>query len=624
VKPALLIGLVFLVALTAQAQAPNPPTSYTARTDMNLQAYPATPFSGLTGANTCATPTDFSNPIMRVTDTNTKPDTPGDTYAMSPDGSAEPNLFNVDSSLVLIGDITRNSILPMTLNFATCTAARMYVSSFPTTGGMVLTSTAQEWSRTNPNILYQIQNNTQLVKYDFTNRSVPPTPQLIFDFHTGSANCLPAGINSMSGAGITVGDGMAGAAFGTTNQDNPGAIYIAVFKFGAGGGCRMWNLSNGAVTGDWGPTGTMTFPQDGTSNKFFEWHNAKLSKDGSFIYTTWKNCTSGACGSSKEFYWNIATLNSFFVTTCPNSTYCPSHQAADEVGMFFLDANGRSFWRLPFSNVNAGVNLTPTTPVGYPGSSYDVHISGSNAAAGDLTPACMSSFNSLSVNVPPRSAWDHEIFCISPTVETVWRMAHTFNSDGSSRFTTSEAIGGGSQDGLYFGWSTDMFGNLGSEGGSSSCTVGGSLGGTNCRGDVFIVKMPAAGGGGPAVSFNPTSITFAGQPVNSTSGQQSTTLTNTGTASLTVTSVTLTGTNSAQFALVTPLAGSDCRTIGTVLAGSSCVIAVTFTPNAIQTFSANISVADNAAGSPQTVALTGTGIFAIAPVPQMFSVVILP
>jgi hypothetical protein len=44
-----------------------------------------------------------------------------------------------------------------------------------------------------------------------------------------------------------------------------------------------------------------------------------------------------------------------------------------------------------------------------------------------------------------------------------------------------------------------------------------------------------------------------------------------------------------------------------VTAGGSCVITVTFKPAAKGTLTASVNLADNATGSPQKVALTGTG-----------------
>ena len=45
-------------------------------------------------------------------------------------------------------------------------------------------------------------------------------------------------------------------------------------------------------------------------------------------------------------------------------------------------------------------------------------------------------------------------------------------------------------------------------------------------------------------------------------------------------------------------------------AGATCTISVTFTPGSVASFTATVSVADNAAGSPQTVTLSGAGIAA--------------
>ena len=77
------------------------------------------------------------------------------------------------------------------------------------------------------------------------------------------------------------------------------------------------------------------------------------------------------------------------------------------------------------------------------------------------------------------------------------------------------------------------------------------------------------------------------------------TVTNTGSAALVVTSVTIGGTNPGDFGQTT--------TCATVAPGASCTISVTFRPTATGARTATLSIADNAAASPQTVALSGTG-----------------
>src|SRR5207248_112 len=106
---------------------------------------------------------------------------------------------------------------------------------------------------------------------------------------------------------------------------------------------------------------------------------------------------------------------------------------------------------------------------------------------------------------------------------------------------------------------------------------------------------------GPGASFSPPNLTFANQNLGSTSAAETITLSNLGNASLTITSIGVTGINVSDFEQT-----NTCTT--SPPAGSNCTIAVTFAPTASGTRSAAISVADNATGSPQTVSLTGTGV----------------
>ena len=104
----------------------------------------------------------------------------------------------------------------------------------------------------------------------------------------------------------------------------------------------------------------------------------------------------------------------------------------------------------------------------------------------------------------------------------------------------------------------------------------------------------------PIASFSPTSISFPTTLVGATTSSYSSTLTNTGTATLNITSIVLGGTNSAQF--------KETNTCGTTLAvNASCVISATFTPAAATNYTATVTITDNAAGSPTVINLTGDG-----------------
>src|SRR5262249_35784938 len=111
---------------------------------------------------------------------------------------------------------------------------------------------------------------------------------------------------------------------------------------------------------------------------------------------------------------------------------------------------------------------------------------------------------------------------------------------------------------------------------------------------------------------------FGSVVVGSTSATTNVQLTNNGTSTLNITSITLTGTDATQFALVAPASGSPACSFGasSISAGSSCFFGVRFAPTSTGAKSASVSVADNAAGSPQSVSLSGTGTTVNPPGPS--------
>ncbi|PYV27680.1 MAG: hypothetical protein DMG24_04075 [Acidobacteria bacterium] len=103
----------------------------------------------------------------------------------------------------------------------------------------------------------------------------------------------------------------------------------------------------------------------------------------------------------------------------------------------------------------------------------------------------------------------------------------------------------------------------------------------------------------PAVSLSPASLSFGNQDVRTTSAAQLITLTNSGNASLTISSLTISG----DFAFVgTGTCGS------TVAAGANCTMSVDFAPKAAGPGKGAVTITDNASGSPHTVPLAGNGV----------------
>jgi hypothetical protein len=129
----------------------------------------------------------------------------------------------------------------------------------------------------------------------------------------------------------------------------------------------------------------------------------------------------------------------------------------------------------------------------------------------------------------------------------------------------------------------------------------------NASGSPHAIGLTGTGAGAPApaVLLSPTGLTFVSQTINTTSGPQSVTLTNTGNAALTITSIAV----SAQYGQTNNCPVSP----ATLAAAGTCTINVTFTPTATGTQTGSISIGDNASGSPHSITLSGTGATAGAP-----------
>src|ERR1700722_1772282 len=117
----------------------------------------------------------------------------------------------------------------------------------------------------------------------------------------------------------------------------------------------------------------------------------------------------------------------------------------------------------------------------------------------------------------------------------------------------------------------------------------------------------SGGGGGPVVSLSPTSLTWIGKKaIGVKASAKLVTLTNTGTATLSITNIAASG-DFALLAVKQTKTVTPCASGGTVAAGGSCEIKVTFTPTQAGARSGNLTFTDNAPNSPQNVALSGTG-----------------
>ena len=121
-----------------------------------------------------------------------------------------------------------------------------------------------------------------------------------------------------------------------------------------------------------------------------------------------------------------------------------------------------------------------------------------------------------------------------------------------------------------------------------------AAGGTDCEGNRLssaeLYTPP------PVATLSTASLTFGLQLVGTRSAAQFVTLTNTGNTLLTIAGIAASGDFVAQ---------DNCGS--SLPAGESCTIRVAFSPSDKGVRSGAVTITDDAANSPQTIALTGTG-----------------
>ena len=111
-------------------------------------------------------------------------------------------------------------------------------------------------------------------------------------------------------------------------------------------------------------------------------------------------------------------------------------------------------------------------------------------------------------------------------------------------------------------------------------------------------------GGQSALSASPAIVNFLNQNVSTTGPENVVTVDNTGPVSLNVSGAAISGDNAAEFAITKNACTRP------VAPGGTCTIGLKFLPGASGPRNATLDIASDAAGSPHSVPLTGTGTVA--------------
>jgi hypothetical protein len=469
------------------ASSCGPPTYPCSRTDTAIVQTPSPlPNMGnLTGANTQITDPDFSNPIVRLTDAAQFNDA---TMQVS-SGSGDLNRWNTDSTFLVVRTAGNGQDKVYGFDPSNLIGAIAYSSN----GGISYSGNI-EWSRVARTLAYEFPSSTSIISsINLSNcttlgcgSATPPTPQTVYDFKS-SANCLGSsfGVTFADDGGVAANDAAFSIVFSNSGgQDASGTHYVTVYKPGIG--CVLLDTKTGAITADQGYNGStgLTCTGSGCTGQVANWtttfgsngitiHNNKISHDGNWVVIV----PTGGCGTTacnNPVFWNVATTTVNLPTNKLGGHFTEGYTTWVNTPQT-LQGVGRQF---------ATPSLTTIFDNAVPASGDENHTGWNNVDANDSYPVFVSGDSTTITNYT--SAYTNEILAVQPALNAnkIWRFCHNFNSHKSTAFSVEFVIGSVSQDGRFYMFTSDWMGTLGSTSGATTCTLG-----TDCRGDVFVVKL---------------------------------------------------------------------------------------------------------------------------------------
>jgi subtilase family serine protease len=348
--------------------------------------------------------------------------------------------------------------------------------------------------------------------------------------------------------------------------------------------CSYSNSSN-ALTQSVGGTSAATPVMAGVMALINQKAGSSQGNPNAELYTlaakqTWASCSSESVITSSSCYFNDIDASNNAVICYKGTTNCTRESTSDTLGVmsgYSATAGYDKATGLGSMNVYNVVKAWPTTT---------------------KTPSASLSPTSL--------AFGSVVKGVQSAAKTV-----TLSNKGTAALTISSIVISGTNSSLFVKTATTCGSSLSA---SSTCTISvafkpastGSLSATlkvtdNASGSPHSVALTGTGTAAvPIISLSASTLNFPTTVIGSTSVAQAVTITNKGTAAATISSIALGGTNASAFQKL-----SSC---GSSLAVSAnCTVWVAFKPTAASTYSATLSITDNASGSPQKVTLSGTG-----------------
>ena len=296
--------------------------------------------------------------------------------------------------------------------------------------------------------------------------------------------------------------------------------------------------------------------------------------------------TDGGGGEAAAAWYSIKAYIKAF-TTDFNFQITPGSSSTADGFTFTIQGNNATAIGPP----GGGLGYGPDTTAGTPGIANSVAVKfdlASNGTEGNDSTGLYT--NGASPTVPAVDLTSSgvnlhsgDVFHVHMTYDGTTLTLTITDTTTKATFTTS--------------WPVDIPSIVGEDAAYVGFTAG--TGGLTATQEILNWTLTSAGstGLGPLFSVSSTSVTFPSQYVGTSGAPQNITVTNSGTAALNISNVTV---SPSDFVLQSACGSS-------VAAGSNCSIGVLFNPTVGGARAGTLTITDNAPDSPQTVTLSGVG-----------------
>ncbi|HWG26465.1 choice-of-anchor D domain-containing protein [Actinospica sp.] len=296
-------------------------------------------------------------------------------------------------------------------------------------------------------------------------------------------------------------------------------------------------------------------------------------------------CATAGIAAASLAEWNVvagAAPSGTASATCPTSTTGATTVTATPGST----SGGLSFLGIGQTNQGADGNLTQITQSGTPAvETWTTSQSGSGGANVylQLDPfSAVATASTVNLQVTYWASSGQGFMAQYDTATNAYQNGPSVTSPGTGTWATATV----QLTGAHFDGAQNMGADLRLAVTTPSQTL-----------IVSKVTMSTVSSSGSAtLSASPASLSFGSEVVGSTTAAQSVTVSNTGGAAATISSVSVSG----PFAQT-----NNCGT--SLAAGASCTASVTFTPTATGSASGTLTVASNATNASLSAALSGTG-----------------